>query len=85
MQVSYILEEDFFPNASVTSLKSKASWPLGAKKYHKVTLLNKSHIIDLLGKTELNRRQSLYRVSQRVESSTSEIFRVKFGEISSQA
>lgn len=35
----------------VTALKGKTSWPLGAKKYHKVTLHNKLHRRGLLGKT----------------------------------
>lgn len=56
------------------------SWKSGVKGYHKVTLYNKPHTRDWLGKTqeggylcsegsnrELSRRQTLYRVSCGVE------------------
>lgn len=36
----------------VSLLKRKVSWLLGAKEYHKVTLHNKPHKRDILGKTE---------------------------------
>lgn len=38
-----------FPSGSVTALKGKVSWKLGARKYHKVTIYNKPQTRDLLG------------------------------------
>jgi hypothetical protein len=40
-----------FPNASVGAPKEKVSQQLGSKIYYKVTLYNKAHTRDLLGKT----------------------------------
>jgi hypothetical protein len=59
-----------FSTANVIALKGTVSCKAGAKEYYKVTLQDKCHTRDLLGKTqkggclskELSRRQALYRV-----------------------
>ena len=50
--MSYPSESKGFPSGSVTALRGKVSWQLGAKEYHKVTPHNKPHTRDLLGKTQ---------------------------------
>jgi hypothetical protein len=70
----YSSEGKGFPNASLIALKGKLSWKVGVKEHHQVTLHNKPHARNLLGKTmaasaplrsrrELSWRQALYRVS----------------------
>lgn len=70
-------------NVSVTALRQKLSWQLGAKDYHKVTLHNKLHTqiywegklremiacVQVKSNRELDRRQALYRVSWGLELS----------------
>jgi hypothetical protein len=51
---------------SVTALRGKVSWQLGAKEYHKVTQHNKSQTRDLLGKTQESRGHIHSREKQQI-------------------
>jgi hypothetical protein len=46
------LIRDEMLKASVTAVRGKVFWQLGAKEYHKGTQQNKPHTRDLLGETQ---------------------------------